>query len=176
MKKRSLKELNRLTPEAYKASEKLPIVVVLDNIRSLNNVGSAFRTCDALNVQALYLCGITGTPPHRDIQKTAIGAQDVVQWHHVPSTLDAISDLKQQGYTICSVEQVEGATMLHNFQANTSQKIALVFGNEVKGVDQEVVNQSDIHLEIPQFGTKHSLNVSVSMGIVTWEVVKQFLG
>lgn len=173
MRKLKLQELNRLTPEEYKHSKKFPVVVVLDSVRSLNNVGSAFRTSDALNVEKLYLCGITGTPPHRDINKTAIGAQDVVSWEHRQDILSLLADLKNAGYTIASVEQVEGSTSLENISFTPDDKIALVFGNEVKGVNQEVIDSSDLCVEIPQFGTKHSLNISVSMGIVLWETVKK---
>lgn len=173
MRKLKLQELNRLSPEEYQQANKLPIVVVLDNVRSLNNVGSAFRTSDALSVEKLYLCGITGTPPHRDIQKTAIGAQEVVEWKHFDDTLDAIKELKNEGYTIASVEQTEDSTSLETIDITSNSKIALVFGNEVKGVDQEAINQSDLCIEIPQFGTKHSFNISVSMGIVLWEVVRK---
>ena len=173
MRKLKLQELNRLSPEEYKQSEKLPVVVILDSIRSLNNVGSAFRTSDALNVEKLYLCGITGTPPHRDINKTAIGAQDVVNWEHAEDILSVISQLKSEGYTIASVEQAEGSTSLENINLSPDSKIALIFGNEVKGVNQEAIDASDLCIEIPQFGTKHSLNISVSMGIVLWEVVKK---
>ena len=173
MRKLKLQELNRLSPEEYSTAKKLSIAVVLDNVRSLNNVGSAFRTSDALNVEKLYLCGITGTPPHRDIQKTAIGAQDVVEWKHFDDTQDAISALKKEGYTIASVEQTENSTSLQDIEVNQETKIALVFGNEVKGVNQEVINASDLCIEIPQFGTKHSFNISVSMGIVLWEIVRK---
>jgi len=173
VRKLKLQELNRLTPDEYKASDKLPVVVILDSVRSLNNVGSAFRTSDALNVEKLYLCGITGTPPHRDINKTAIGAQDVVNWEHKEDILEVITDLKSKGYTIASVEQAEGSTSLESINITPEAKIALIFGNEVKGVDQKAIDQSDLCIEIPQFGTKHSLNISVSMGIVLWEVVKK---
>lgn len=173
MRKLKLQELNRLSPQEYQQGAKLPVVIVLDNIRSLNNVGSAFRTSDALDVQKIYLCGITGTPPHRDIHKTALGAQEVVEWEHVPHTLDAIQRLKAEGYTIASVEQAEGSTPLQELNVSAETKIALVMGNEVKGVNQEVLNVSDLCIEIPQFGTKHSFNISVSMGIVLWEVVRQ---
>jgi len=174
MRKLQLQELNRMTSEEYKNAEKLPIIVVLDSIRSLNNVGSAFRTCDALGVDEIYLCGITGKPPHRDIQKTAIGAQDVVKWSYFENIQDAIVQLKERGYNVVSVEQVEGSIKLNEWKMEKTEKLALVFGNEVKGVNQEVVNESDYCLEIPQYGTKHSFNISVSMGIVLWESVKKY--
>lgn len=173
MRKLKLQELNRLTPDEYQQVDKLPVVIVLDHVRSLNNVGSAFRTSDALQVQKIYLCGITGTPPHRDIHKTALGAQEVVEWEHVPNTLDAVNRLKAEGYMIASVEQAEGSTALQELDISAETKIALIMGNEVKGVNQEVIDASDLCIEIPQFGTKHSFNISVSMGIVLWEVVRK---
>lgn len=174
-KKLKLWELNRVTEEAFKEQEKFPVVVVLDNIRSLNNIGSFFRTCDAFNVEQLYLCGITACPPHREINKTAIGATDSVVWSHHESTIDLVTELQQQGYSICTVEQTEKTTLLQNVGQLADEKYALVFGNEVDGVDQEVVNISDHVIEIPQFGTKHSLNVSVCAGVVLWEFTKKFL-
>jgi len=173
MRKLKLQELNRLSVSEFKETDKTPLVVILDDVRSLNNVGSAFRTSDAFLVEKLYLCGITGTPPHRDINKTAIGAQDAVDWEHKESITDLITDLKNQGYTIASVEQAEDSTSLQNVNFNSDSKVALIFGNEVKGVAQEPINASDLCIEIPQFGTKHSFNISVSMGIVLWEVVKK---
>ncbi|QDH81489.1 RNA methyltransferase [Echinicola soli] len=166
-------ELNRLSVDEFKSSDKIPLVIVLDNIRSLNNVGSAFRTSDAFRIQKIYLCGITGTPPHRDIQKTALGATDSVEWEYVGSTLDAIADLKQQNFTICSLEQVDNSTKLNAFGPIEDSKYALVFGNEVFGVEEEVILASDHVLEIPQMGTKHSLNISVSMGIAIWDFVSK---
>ncbi|WP_230981409.1 RNA methyltransferase [Echinicola salinicaeni] len=173
MKKLSMDELNRLSVDEYKASDKIPLVIVLDNIRSLNNVGSAFRTSDAFRIEKIYLCGITGTPPHRDIQKTALGATDSVEWEHTSSTMEAIDLLKANGYQICSLEQVDKSTMLQDFQPTKDGKYALVFGNEVFGVEEEVIQASDHVLEIPQFGTKHSLNISVSMGITIWDFVSK---
>ena len=173
MRKLKLQELNRISPEEYQSTDKLPIVVVLDNIRSLNNVGSAFRTSDALLVEKIYLVGITGTPPHRDIHKTALGAQDIVEWEHVEDISELITRLKTEGYTIASVEQAEGSTALQDFAPSSNEKLALIFGNEVNGVSDEAIAASDICLEIPQFGTKHSFNVSVTMGIVLWEVVRK---
>lgn len=173
MKKLSMDELNRLSVDEYKTSEKIPLVIVLDNIRSLNNVGSAFRTSDAFRIEKIYLCGITGTPPHRDIQKTALGATESVDWEHVGSTLEAIDSLKANGYQICSLEQVDKSTMLQDFQPTKNGKYALIFGNEVFGVEEEVILASDHVLEIPQFGTKHSLNISVSMGITIWDFISK---
>ncbi len=172
MRKLSMDELNRLTPDAYKQIEKLPITVVLDNVRSLNNVGSIFRTADALLIEEIILTGITATPPHKEIHKTALGAEDTVAWRHYESTSDAISELKGQGYTICSIEQVTNSIPLVDFKPLEDKKYALIFGNEVKGVQQEVIRQSEFCIEIPQFGTKHSFNVSVTAGIVMWEFFK----
>jgi len=177
MKKLSMDELERLTIEEYKEVKKSPIVIVLDNIRSLNNVGSAFRTGDAFRVKKIHLCGITGTPPHRDIQKTALGATESVEWSYSESTVDAINSLKEEGYKICALEQVEQSVKLQEFQPKLEDKIALVFGNEVFGVEDEVLNQCDHVLEIPQLGTKHSLNISVTLGIAVWDLMvkmKQF--
>lgn len=166
-------ELNRLSVEEFKKVEKVPLVIILDNVRSLNNVGSAFRTSDAFLVEKIYLCGITGTPPHREIQKTALGATESVAWSYVETTLQAIEELKAAGYTICSVEQVDESIPLHHFEVNKSEKYALVFGNEVFGVEEAVIKASDSIIEIPQLGTKHSLNISVSMGIVIWDLVSK---
>lgn len=163
-------ELDRLDVEGFKEAEKSPIIIILDNVRSLNNIGSVFRTADAFLVQKIYLCGITATPPHKDIRKTALGATESVDWEYRKDTLELVVELKQNGIKIVSVEQAENAVMLHDYQADTDQTIAFVFGNEVKGVSQEVVTASDTVVEIPQFGTKHSLNISVSVGIVVWDV------
>lgn len=167
-------ELNRISADEMKLAEKIPVTVVLDNIRSLNNIGSVFRTADAFLMEQIYLCGITATPPHRDIQKTALGATETVNWNHFNSTLEAIEQLKQQGYKIAAVEQTENSTFLNNFKVNRNEKWALVFGNEVSGVDQDVINHCDVVIEIPQFGSKHSLNISVSVGVVLWELQKPF--
>jgi tRNA G18 (ribose-2'-O)-methylase SpoU len=172
-KKLKLQELNRLTVEQYKESQKLPIILVLDNIRSLNNVGSAFRTSDALLVEKIYLVGITGTPPHRDIQKTALGAQDVVEWEHVTDIQTLCEKLKNEGVKLISIEQVSNSISLEKFQPSFEEKYALIFGNEVDGVSDEAIQKSDYCLEIPQFGTKHSFNVSVTMGIVLWEFFRK---
>ncbi len=177
MKKLSMEELERLSVQEYKAIEKSPLVLVLDNVRSLNNVGSAFRTGDAFRVEKIFLCGITGTPPHRDIQKTALGATESVTWEYVNHTTLAVEKLKEEGYTICALEQVDRSIMLNEFEAKADGKYALIFGNEVFGVEDEVLQTCDYVLEIPQMGTKHSLNISVTLGIAVWDFMvkmKQF--
>ena len=179
MKNRKLKitEMGRMNVEEFKASEKMPLIVVLDDVRSMYNVGSVFRTSDAFRVEAIYLCGITAQPPHPEIHKTALGAEDTVAWQHFPTALEAVQTLKANGYTVFSIEQCEGSTMLSSLNSQLStlnSKYALVLGNEVKGVHQEVVDASDGCIEIPQFGTKHSLNVSTTAGIVIWEFAKRF--
>lgn len=163
-------ELGRITPNDYKAANKMPIVLVLDNIRSLNNIGSLFRTADGLRIKALYLCGITACPPHRDIQKTALGATDSVEWKYFDTTVEAVESLQQEGVKVCALEQVEGAVMLNDFQVEQNQEYAIVLGNEVKGVEDAVVNKVDECIEIPQFGTKHSFNVTISAGMVLWDI------
>ena len=163
-------ELSRLSPEDFKVAEKTPIIVVLDNIRSLNNIGAVFRTSDAFLIEKIYLCGITAKPPHRDIRKTALGATDTVVWEHVSDTLDLVKELRAQGGKVFAIEQVEGSELLQNFQPAKNSKIVLIFGNEVDGVQQDVVNHCDGTIEIPQLGTKHSLNISVSAGIVLWDI------
>ncbi|MCT4589020.1 MAG: RNA methyltransferase [Carboxylicivirga sp.] len=173
MRKLRTSELNRLSIDEYKSAEKLPIVMVLDNIRSLNNVGSVFRTSDALKVEKILLCGITATPPNKEIHKTALGAEDSVEWQYFEETELAIKKLKAEGYIICSLEQVENSTSLLDFNPVRDNKYAIVLGNEVKGVQQKIVNESDVCIEIPQYGTKHSFNVSVSAGIVLWEVFRK---
>ena len=169
MKKLTMDELNRISVEEYKQAEKTPIVVVLDNVRSMNNIGSVFRTADAFRIEKIYLCGITATPPHRDIHKTALGAENSVDWEYVEETLDCVKRLNDEGYAVYSVEQAEGSVMLQDFKAD-GRKTAVVFGNEIDGVDQAVVDACDGCIEIPQFGTKHSLNVSVTAGIVMWDL------
>lgn len=164
-------ELGRIGVEEYKAAEKAPVVLVLDNIRSQHNIGSAFRTCDAFRVGKIYLCGISAVPPSAEIHKSALGAEFSVGWEHFDDTLEAVRKLKEEGYEIVSVEQAENSTLLPDFKAEEGRKYALVFGNEVKGVDQSVVDSSDCCLEIPQYGTKHSLNVSVSIGVVLWALL-----
>lgn len=175
MKKLKLDELNRMNVEEFKSSKKHPFVMVLDNIRSFNNVGSAFRTSDALAVEKLYLCGITATPPHRDIHKTALGATESVDWKHFKTTVEAVESLKEEGYIILGAEQTDKSVLLQDFQIDPNQKYALIMGNEVKGISDDVLPLLDTCLEIPQFGTKHSFNVSVSMGIIGWELVRQGL-
>ena len=170
MRKLRTIEMQRLTVEEFKASEKLPLVVVLDDVRSLYNVGSIFRTCDAFRVEAVYLCGITACPPHPEIHKTALGGEDSVDWRYFPSAQEAVEALHQDGFFVYAVEQVEGSTMLQDLQLPPGQLHAVVFGNEVKGVHQEVVDMCDGCLEIPQYGTKHSMNVAVTAGIVIWEM------
>lgn len=170
MRKLKNEELNRLDVKAFKEAKKTPLVIVLDNIRSLNNIGSVFRTADAFLVEKIYLCGITATPPHKDIRKTALGATESVSWEYRKDTLELVAQLKLDGFQVISVEQAENAELLNRFSVDPSMKYALVLGNEVKGVDQEVVSASDGVLEIPQYGTKHSLNISVSAGIVIWDL------
>ncbi len=171
-KKLKLWELDRVSNEEFKEQEKFPIIVILNDIRSLTNVGTFFRTCDSFNVEKIYLCGITATPPHREIQKTAIGATESMIWEHVDSTIDLVNQLKSEGIKICSIEQTEQTTLLQDVSKLPKEKYALVFGNEVNGVDQDIIDASDYIIEIPQFGTKHSLNVSVCAGIVMWEFVR----
>lgn len=161
--------MNRLTTEAFKASRKIPLVVVLDYVRSLNNVGSVFRTSDAFRVEAIYLCGITACPPHAEIHKTALGAEESVDWLYFKDTMEAVEKLKAEGYVICAIEQAEGSTMLDKLLLDKTKKYAVILGNEVKGVQQNVVDNCDMCVEIPQYGTKHSLNVSVTAGIVIWD-------
>lgn len=173
-RKLKLWELNRVSEEEFKTQKKHPILVILNDIRSLNNIGSFFRTCDAFNVEKIYLCGITATPPHREINKTAIGATESVIWEHRTSIVELVTELKAEGVTIASIEQAEETLLLQNTSQLNYSKIALVFGNEVDGVDQEVINLSDHIIEIPQFGTKHSLNVSVCAGVVLWEFTKKY--
>ncbi|WP_062056421.1 RNA methyltransferase [Aquimarina longa] len=163
-------ELNRKSVEEFKAAPKTPLIIILDNIRSLNNIGSVFRTADAFLIEKIYLCGITATPPHKDIQKTALGATDTVDWEHQKNTLEVVQNLKSQNIKILAIEQAENATMLNSFTPDTDQKYAIIFGNEVKGVHQDVVSESDLVIEIPQHGSKHSLNISVSAGVVIWDL------
>ncbi|TJY32485.1 RNA methyltransferase [Pontimicrobium aquaticum] len=170
MRKLKNSELDRLSIEEFKQSDKTRLIVVLDNIRSLNNIGSVFRTSDAFLIEKIYLCGITATPPHKDINKTALGSTDTVAWEYVKDTLSLVETLKTEGIKVIAIEQAEHATMLNEFQPEIDTTYAIVFGNEVKGVQQEVVNASNIVIEIPQYGTKHSLNISVSVGVVIWDV------
>jgi 23S rRNA (guanosine2251-2'-O)-methyltransferase len=175
-RKLKLWELDRLTEEEFRQQPKFPLIVVLDGIRSLNNIGSFFRTADAFNVEKIYLCGITAQPPHRDIQKTALGATDTVNWEYRFSIVDLINELKAQGIVICTIEQAEQTTLLQHTNDLVGEKFALIFGNEVDGVNQGVVDLSDHIIEVPQFGTKHSLNVAVCAGVVLWEFGKRYMG
>lgn len=176
MRKLANEELQRLNVDEFKKAKKTPIIVILDNIRSLNNIGSVFRTSDAFLIQKIYLCGITAKPPHKDIQKTALGATDSVSWEYVGDTLGLVQKLQASGVAIFSLEQAERAILLNNFQPEPLKTYGLVFGNEVKGVSQEVVSACDGVIEIPQFGTKHSLNISVSAGIVLWDFWSKLQG
>jgi tRNA G18 (ribose-2'-O)-methylase SpoU len=164
-------ELNRLDIESYKKADKNSVILVLDNIRSLNNIGSIFRTADAFLVKAIYLCGITAQPPHRDIHKTALGATDSVDWKYMKSTEEAVTELKESGYKIVALEQADKSIMLHHFKPDIKGAYAIILGNEVQGVQQKIVDISDYCIEIPQFGTKHSLNVTVSNGIALWDIL-----
>lgn len=175
MRKLRTIEMQRLSIDEFHEAKKLPLTVVLDDVRSLYNVGSVFRSSDAFRVEAVYLCGITATPPHSEIHKTALGGEDSVAWRYFNTATEAVQSLHDEGVTVYSIEQVEGSTKLQNLQLDTDKCYAVVLGNEVKGVHQEVVDMSDGCLEIPQFGTKHSLNVSVTAGMVIWEVAKQFI-
>ena len=170
MRKLKITEMGRLTVEQFRQAEKVPLVVVLDGVRSLYNVGSVFRTCDAFRVACVVLCGITATPPNAEIHKTALGAEDSVEWRHFADAMEAVRWLRKEGYTLLAVEQCEGSTLLQHFRPEEGKKYAVVLGNEVKGVQQCVVDACDGCLEIPQFGTKHSLNVSVTAGIVVWQL------
>jgi tRNA G18 (ribose-2'-O)-methylase SpoU len=169
--KLSMDDLGRMNREEYRSSEKNRIILVLDNVRSLNNVGSVFRTADSFLIEAVYLCGVTGVPPHKDIEKTALGATQTVSWKYFKTTAEAIVELRKQDYFIAAVEQAKHSMMLNRFEKPT-RPLALIAGNEVYGVEQEVIDQSDACIEIPQFGTKHSLNVAVSVGIVLWEMLR----
>lgn len=171
MKKLKLDELNRVDIDGFKEQEKLSIVVVLDNVRSMHNVGSIFRTADGFAIEKVILCGITAQPPHREIEKTALGATNAMDWEYYPNTLDAVKIYKDLGYEIIAIEQAEGSIMLHQHQAKAHQKYVLIFGNEVNGVDEEVMKNIEKCIEIPQFGTKHSFNIVISAGIVLWDFV-----
>jgi tRNA G18 (ribose-2'-O)-methylase SpoU len=173
MRKLKNSELERLDVEAFKKTAKIPLIVILDNIRSLNNIGSVFRTSDAFLIEKIYLCGITAQPPHKDIHKTALGATESVDWEYAEDTLALIQKLKDSKIKILAIEQAENSKMLQDFNIEPNQKYAVVFGNEVKGVQQKVVSASDYFIEIPQFGTKHSLNISVSVGVVIWDLFKK---
>ena len=172
MRKLKITELNRLTADQYKHSAKTPLVVVLDHVRSMNNVGSIFRTADAFRLEAVYLCGLSAVPPHPEIHKTALGAEETVEWHYYKDTLDAIRKLKQNGYILYALEQTEGGIALNTIRPDSSKKHALILGHEVNGIQQSVVDECDHCIEIPQYGTKHSLNVSVAGGIAIWDFFK----
>lgn len=176
MRKLKNEELGRLNVDSFKQAKKTPITIVLDNVRSLNNIGSIFRTADAFLIEKIYLCGITAVPPHKDIRKTALGATESVAWEYRKSSEELVDHLKSEGYVVLALEQTENAQMLHTFQIDSTQKYALIFGNEVKGVAQEVVNRCDGAIEIPQYGTKHSLNISVSAGIAVWDFWSKLIG
>ena len=175
MKKLRTIEMNRLSVEEFHEAEKLPLIVILDDVRSMHNVGSVLRTSDAFRLEAVYLCGITSTPPSAEIHKTALGAEDSVTWKYFDSALNALNTLKSDGYEIYSIEQAHGSTKLQSFTPHYQKKYAVVLGNEVKGVHQEVIDNSDGCLEIPQFGTKHSMNVSVTAGIIIWHFAKALM-
>jgi 23S rRNA (guanosine2251-2'-O)-methyltransferase len=172
MRKLSMDELNRLSVEDFKQTDKMPFIVVLENIRSAYNVGSVFRTADAFLLEAIYICGYTCCPPHKEIKKTALGAEETVAWKHFVNATEAILELKEMGYKVFSVEQASGSTMLNNLNFDVTDKIAVIFGNEVTGVEQTTIQQSEGCIEIPQFGMKHSLNISTAAGVVMWELVR----
>lgn len=174
-KLKSMQDLGRMTTTQFKEAEKFPLCIILDNVRSMHNIGSCFRTCDAFRVEKLCLCGITAVPPHREIEKAALGATLSVEWQHYEDTLQAVAELKAKGYKVYAVEQVENSTPLQDFAIPAGEKTAFVFGNEVEGIRQEVVDACDGALEIPQFGTKHSFNISVSIGIVLWQSFQAYL-
>lgn len=173
--KKLMDELGRKSVHEFHAAQKLPLVIVLDEVRSMHNVGSVFRTADSFLIEAIYLCGYTPQPPHRDIQKTALGATESVIWKHVGSTLVAVEQLKNEDYVIISIEQVHGSISLADYAFDKTKKYAFIFGNEVNGVQQKVISLSDASIEIPQLGSKHSLNIAVSVGVVIWEFAKRFL-
>src|SRR6478752_5449168 len=173
MKKLKLDELGRISVDEFKGAEKIPVCILLDNVRSLHNVGSAFRTADAFRIEKIYLTGITGTPPHREIEKTALGATASIEWEYAESAGQATADLKSNGYKIVIIEQTSESVQLQNVNATANEKYCLVFGNEVNGVSEEVIQLGDLAVEIPQTGTKHSLNISVCLGIVSWEFFKK---
>ena len=172
-RKLNITELHRISAEEFKEADKLPLVVVLDDVRSMHNVGSVFRSSDAFRIECIYLCGITATPPHPEMHKTALGAEYTVDWKHVDNAVEAVDNLKKEGYTVFSIEQAEGSIMLNDLTLEKGKKYAVVLGNEVKGVQQCVIDHSDGCIEIPQYGTKHSLNVSVTAGIVIWDLFKK---
>ena len=174
MQKLKLDELERISVSEFKNIEKVPVVLVLDNVRSALNIGSAFRTADSFALQKIYLCGICATPPNREILKTALGSTDSVEWEYIDETIDVVNDLKSQGFVTCAIEQADKSIQLSDFEINTNKKYALIFGNEVDGVADDVMKAIDYCIEIPQFGTKHSLNVSVCVGILSWDFAKKY--
>ena len=173
IRKLKITELNRLTADQYKRCTKTPLVVVLDNVRSMNNVGSIFRTTDAFRLESVYLCGLTAVPPHPEIRKTALGAEETVEWHYYKDTLEAIQNLKHNDYILYAVEQAEGSISLDDISLDSMKRYALILGHEVKGIQQSVLDECDYCIEIPQYGTKHSLNVAVAGGIVIWDFFRQ---
>lgn len=174
-RKKTMLDLGRISAEEFRETKKFPVAVVLDNVRSLNNIGSIFRSSDAFRADCICLCGITATPPSVEIHKTALGAEDSVGWSYFPSTADALAHLRRNGWTLCAIEQAEDSVSLENFTPEPGKKYAVVLGHEVYGVDQQVVNACDLTIEIPQFGTKHSLNVAVTAGIVLWHITSQLI-
>lgn len=174
MRKLEMLELNRISVEEYKNADKIPVIVVLDNIRSMNNIGSVFRTSDAFMIEKILLCGITAKPPHRDINKTALGADQSVDWEHYENVLEAVKDLKEKDYQVIGIEQTDKSVELNEFNIDANKQYALVFGNEAFGISEEILSHLDASIEIPQFGTKHSLNISVCAGVVLWEFLKKF--
>ena len=172
-RKLKVEELNRISIEEFQEAKKIPLIVVLDNVRSLNNIGSVFRTSDAFRVEEIFLCGITATPPNVEIHKTALGAEDSVKWRYFEETISAVEELKAEGYTVFSIEQAENSISLESIKLDKNKKYAVILGHEVHGVQQSVIDASDGCIEIPQYGTKHSLNVSVTAGIVIWDFFKQ---
>lgn len=173
IRKLPITELERLSPEEYQMARKAPLVVVLDNVRSMHNIGSVFRTCDAFRAESVYLCGISSVPPHSEIHKTALGAEETVEWEYFGETSDAVKELKLKGYSVYAIEIAGGSIKLPQFEIDRKKKVAVVLGHEVKGVQQAVIDICDGCIEIPQYGTKHSLNVSVTAGIIIWEIFKQ---
>ena len=175
MKKKTIWDLQRMSADEFRKADKLPLVLVLDNVRSLSNVGAMLRTADAFGLEKVMLCGVTGTPPSPEIHKTALGAEDSVDWQHAESTVEVVDSLRREGYTVCVLEQVQNSVMLQDFCPEPGRCYAIVVGHEVNGVDQNVVDRADVCLEIPQFGTKHSMNVSVSAGIALWQLVARLV-
>jgi 23S rRNA (guanosine2251-2'-O)-methyltransferase len=175
MRKLSMNELNRISVDQFKNTEKTPVILILDNVRSLNNIGSVFRTADAFRLEEILLCGITGTPPNKEIHKTALGATDSVNWKYFENTMDAIAEVKKRNYLVYAVEQADKSIPVNDFVPDSTKKLALIFGNEIHGVDESVMQCIDGCIEIPQYGTKHSLNIAVSAGIVIWEIFKKIV-